>query len=354
MFFFCILLIGQDKLSSYDTIINISYVIFLVLLELSKYFLKINKNIISMFQIMIIIIVKIQGFSAVNLFIPLMVYEIFNWSIINFIVIITVISSNFTFFKEPISNEIIYTILLYLYLFEAESKFKDKIELKRLNKLQGLQKDMLQEKVVNIRKYMEQKDITAALKERNYMAQKIHDHMGHRVTSAIMQLEVVKETMGKSNEISMKYLLTAMDSLRCGMDEVREFLRNSKPGEGVVSLEEIKKDLLSFQYSTNIKTHIEIKGDIKRFKTSQIAVIQDNLREALTNASKYSKASNLYFSINVYNKFARIGIRDDGRGSSDITKSLGLMGMEERIEAINGKIQFYNDEGFVINMIINF
>lgn len=352
--FFCILLIGENLLSSYNIILNISCVIFLVLLQLSKSFLKINKNLISLIEILFIIIARSQGAIAINMFIPILVYELFKWSMVNFIVTFITVMVEFTFFNAPIVNEIIYITLVYLYIFEAESKYNDSIELKKLNKLESIQKNMLQEKIINMRKYMEQKDIAAALKERNYMAQKIHDHMGHRVTSAIMQLEVVKETMGKNNEISMKYLLTAMDSLRCGMDEVREFLRNSKPGESTVSLEEIKKELLAFQYSTNIKTHIEIEGDLSKFKTSQIGVIQDNLREALTNVSKYSKASNLYFSINVYNKFARIGIRDDGVGCTDIKKSLGLMGMEERMEAINGKIQFYSNEGFVINMIINF
>ena len=51
--------------------------------------------------------------------------------------------------------------------------------------------------------------------------------------------------------------------------------------------------------------------------------------------------------------FYRVEIRDNGRGVEKLSKGLGLRGIEERLEEINGRVECYNDNGFVVNMIIN-
>lgn len=350
---FCALIICTKSISTYEVIVNICYVSFLILIQLSKSIFKVNKYICTAMEALSIILFKYFGAIAVELFMPIVIYEIFNAGFMNFIAISIFIIADFLFFKGEAANFVIFSVLVNLYLYEGDKQYKIRHELKLLNKLQSARGYMLKEKMKNMHNLIKQKDTVAALRERNYMAQKVHDHLGHRITSSIMQLEVTKETLGKDNELSRKYLLTAMDSLRCGMEEVRGFLKNAKPGEKVISIEDIKKQLLEFQYSTNIKTHMDINGDVKRLKIEHIKVILENLREALTNTAKYSEASNIYFSINIYNKFARVEVRDDGKGSEGMSKNLGLRGMEERVEKIGGKIQFYNDNGFVINMIIN-
>lgn len=50
--------------------------------------------------------------------------------------------------------------------------------------------------------------------------------------------------------------------------------------------------------------------------------------------------------------FYRVEIRDNGRGVEKLSKGLGLRGIEERLEEINGRVEYYNDNGFVVNMII--
>lgn len=351
--FFAVLIIGSESTNSYDTIVNIIYVIILISIQLVEDYFKRNRAFFNLLELLLIVILKSIGRISLELFVPIIIYEVFKASYMNYLLMIFFSIASFILFHIEFVNYIIFCIIINLYLYEADKQYKDKLELKKLNKMQSAIGFMLQEKMLNMNKYLEQKDVVAALKERNYMAQKIHDHLGHRITSSIMQLEVTKETLGKDNEVSRKYLLSAMDSLRRGMEEIRVFLRNAKPGDKVVSIEEIKKQFLEFQYSTNIKTHLDINGNIDRINMSVMRVIEENLREALTNAAKYSNASNIYLSINIYNKFLRVEIRDDGSGVENINKSLGLKGMEERIESIGGRIQFYNDAGFAINMIIN-
>lgn len=351
--FFCVLIIGSNATDSFNTLLNVIFVMLLLLLQLSKDFFNLRDIYVSIIEIIAIILLKRSGYNALELFVPIIIYEIFNVSYANYICLISFTLISFMFFKVEVVYFSIYAIMINLYLYESEKQYKDNKELKKIYKLQSAQKFMLEERMTNMNKYLEQKDVVAGLKERNYMAQKVHDHLGHRITSSIMQLEVTKATLGKDNETSLKYLLTAMDSLRCGMEEIRGFLKNAKPGEKIISVEDIKRQLLEFQFNTGIKTHFDIKGDISKLNISILKVVSENLREALTNAAKYSGASNIYFTFNIYNKFIRAEIKDDGCGATNINKSLGLTGMEERILSLGGRIEFYSKDGFIINMIMN-
>ena len=130
-------------------------------------------------------------------------------------------------------------------------------------------------------------------------------------------------------------------------------LNHIKPKEKVIGIEDIKESILKFKFNTMIKTILNIKGDIEKLSLSEMVVIQENIKEALTNASKYSDASEVRINIFVFNKFARVEVRDNGVGCKVIKKSLGLSGMEKRLIDIGGNLECFNDNGFVVNMIFN-
>ena len=144
-----------------------------------------------------------------------------------------------------------------------------------------------------------------------------------------------------------------MSNLREGMEEIRDFLRQVKPGQAVIGIETIKELVLKFQYATGIETVFLCDGDTSAIKLMELRIIEDNIKEALTNAAKYSNATKITVSILVFNMFYRVEIRDNGRGVEKLSKGLGLRGIEERLEEINGRVEYYNDNGFVVNMIIN-
>ena len=201
-------------------------------------------------------------------------------------------------------------------------------------------------------RYIEQNKLMTKLKERNYIAQKLHDHLGHRITSSIMQLEVTKETIGTNNEISMKYLESAMSNLREGMEEIREFLRNIKPTEKLVRVEDIKDMIFEFQYNTSIKCKFILEGQIDHISSRMMQVFNDNIKESLTNISKYANATEAIVGIYIYNKVIRVEVRDNGIGCEKVNQDLGFKGMKERLREINGVLNYYNDNGFVVSMLV--
>ena len=334
-------------------LMNSIFIIALCIFQLLKNLFKVPFKIVTFIQIFILLIsIKFLSKETFLLF-PILFFELVKdkLSIEKEMIFLSVIM--ITFLRENIAYLIIYTVILTLYLYEIKEREEESKNLKDIKKDNRKEKFIMEEKVSNFNRYLEQNEVVISLRERNIMAQKLHDHLGHRITSSIMQLEVTKETLGKNNEMSMKYLLSAMENLRVGMEEIRTVLRNVKPKDRTITIENIKKLLLEFQYNSGIKTHFYLEGEVEKLGVKRLIVIEENIKEALTNALKYSKASQINVSILIYNKVARIEIKDNGQGSSNIKKGLGLIGMEERLEKINGNMKIDGSDGFTLNMILN-
>ncbi|MGM9978109.1 MAG: sensor histidine kinase [Clostridium sp.] len=334
-------------------LMNSIFIIVLCIFQLLKNLFKVPFKIVTAIQIFILLIsIKFLSKETFLLF-PILFFELVKdkLSIEKEMIFLSVIM--ITFLRENIAYLIIYTVILTLYLYEIKEREEESKNLKDIKKDNRKEKFIMEEKVSNFNRYLEQNKVVISLRERNIMAQKLHDHLGHRITSSIMQLEVTKETLGKNNEMSMKYLLSAMENLRVGMEEIRTVLRNVKPKDRIITIENIKKLLLEFQYNSGIKTHFHLEGEVEKLGVKRLIVIEENIKEALTNTLKYSKASQINVSILIYNKVARIEIKDNGQGSSNIKKGLGLIGMEERLEKINGNMKIDGSDGFTLNMILN-
>ena len=340
------------------TIYAILIILLIDCIHLIKNIIKINYKIITLIELGLVVVSMFIGHTYTALLFTILLFDLFEG---NLTLYINVAISIFTLYltsleyisiKELIIISII-IIITNLYLYEIKDKLSEEEKYKKLNKDSNNSKIVMEKKIDELEKYLDQNNIITVLKERNFIAQKLHDHLGHRITSSIMQLEVTKEMIGNNDEIAKKSLVTAMGNLREGMEEIRDFLRQVKPGQSVIGIENIKELVLKFQYVSGIETVFLCDEDTSAIKLMELRIIEDNIKEALTNAAKYSNATKITVSILVFNMFYRVEIRDNGRGVEKLSKGLGLRGIEERLEEINGRVEYYNDDGFVVNMIIN-
>ena len=65
------------------------------------------------------------------------------------------------------------------------------------------------------------------------------------------------------------------------------------------------------------------------------------MQEALTNVARHAVAENVAVRIDQSDDGIRVSVRDDGRGFSESQtgKTLGLLGMRERIMTLGGKLE---------------
>lgn len=328
--------------------------IILLIIEVVKNILESNNRIFTFLQLLISIVTIYYNFPISIYLIPMYLFELIGFIVPSLAFILINFGITYFLYKTNYFENIIYITIITFYLYKCSNQEKSIKELKFKNKNTREEVFKKQEDIKNLNKLLNQSEINMSLKERNLMSQKLHDHLGHRITSSIMQLEVTKEMLNSDMELSKKYLCSAMDNLRSGMEEIRDFLRKAKPNERVISIETIKKDIYEFQYRTKIKVNLNFEGDVQKLNYKALSIINTNINECLINVCKHSMGNSVNISFNIYNKFCRIDILDNGDGAIKIVKGLGLTGIEERLKSIGGKAIFSSNDGFKTTMIINY
>lgn len=347
------LALSGPKVEAENIFYNAIYVLIICILEIIKNLIKINYKMVTIVQMLIITLLLYFGYIGVILLLPIIFFELAKRKMAIFYSTSFTIALTAILVRENIIHSAIYIVLINLYLYQVKGQEESITQLKESSKVARDERNSMKKKLLSFDKYLEQSNTLASLKERNFIAQKLHDKLGHRITGSLMQLEVTKVKMDEDTETSKKHLINAMENLRQGMDEIRLVLRNVKPRDKVIGIEDIKEELLKFEYSSGIKTTLVIEGDLDRLRLNILLIIQDNIKESLTNSAKYSKATEIKVSILIYNKIARIEVRDNGVGCQQVKMGMGLRGIEERMLGINGRLEYYNDKGFVINMLLN-
>lgn len=200
--------------------------------------------------------------------------------------------------------------------------------------------------------YENQVIYTSKLEERNKISQQLHDKVGHTISGSLMQLEAVKLLMDKDKEKANMFLDNTIEVLRQGMESIRIVLHSIKPASEQMGVNKIKLMLNKVSSRSNVKCNLIYNGNLQRISYLQWKIIDDSLKECITNTIKYSKATKITVNIEIFNKIIRVEIKDNGIGAFKIKKSMGIKGIEERCEQIMGKVIIDGSSGFSVILIL--
>jgi len=164
----------------------------------------------------------------------------------------------------------------------------------------------------------------------------------------LMQLQVVQKLYDKDDETAKKYLESSIEGVSDSLTVIRNTAYNIKPKEEI-GIGYIEKLIKEFKFCNVDFKHT---GDALSIPPNIIGIINTNIKEALTNASRYSNADNIIIRIDVNEKFVRLYIKDNGEGAANIKEGLGLSGMRERVKNAGGSISISGEDGFLIVCII--
>lgn len=189
--------------------------------------------------------------------------------------------------------------------------------------------------------------ITAQEEERKRIARELHDETSQSITSINVGLTLLQE-YPIPDEAQQK-VVELKEITQQTLDEVHYISWSLRPSvlDDLGLLPAIKKYVIEYMKKYPIDVDIQVIGFkyvrlLPLFEVTIYRVIQ----EALTNAARHSKAENISIILKHTNGNVSIIIEDDGVGfdtnrilTRNLTKDhLGLKGMQERIESINGKL----------------
>ena len=198
----------------------------------------------------------------------------------------------------------------------------------------------LREQMANQRRMGQDMEHAARLEERNRMAARIHDEIGHGVSGSILLLEGAKLTMEKDPEKAKEALETATENLRLAVDDIRAALREERPEKSESSLARIAATLSQFEAEhPNVQTELSTEGDMESIPLLVWVCLQENLKETLTNLLKHSNATRFTVSVSYQNQLVRAAFQDNGE-AEDFEPDMGLASIEERCAMCHGRCFF--------------
>jgi signal transduction histidine kinase len=188
----------------------------------------------------------------------------------------------------------------------------------------------------------------AEVKERNRIAREIHDNVGHSIAGILIQLQASYKLLDKDGQKSRDILKKSIDCLADAVTLLRDTVHNIKPKE-ILGVDYVKCLIQEFSFCP---VDFQFSGDFNSLSPGHLEILSTNIKEALTNTVKHSRATNVVIKMDINERYARLYIKDNGIGCSKIKEGLGISGMKERIENMGGSISISSDNGFMIVCLI--
>ncbi len=182
--------------------------------------------------------------------------------------------------------------------------------------------------------------------ERERVARDLHDTLSQGVTALVLQLEAVSANLENGQIERAKEIVSHTSShARETLSESRAVLQALREPEikKVNFREKFEAEILRFKhlYNGRLDVDIRLSDDLKEAIGNQVVLI---LRESLNNIYKHAKASQVSVLIYCHEDVLTMKISDNGIGFSQgkikhFYGHFGIIGMEERIKSINGKLE---------------
>ena len=186
------------------------------------------------------------------------------------------------------------------------------------------------------------------LRERNRIAREIHDTVGHKATGVLIQLQAAYRIFDIDRDKSKIIIYKCIDALSSTVTILRDTVYNIKPIEKL-DVNYIKDIIDNFKFCP---VNFKFQGNFEKLETDKLDILSTNIMEALTNAAKHSKATQVNITLDVNENYTRLCIKDNGVGCNKIIEGLGISGMKERMANIDGSISISSAAGFMLVFII--
>ncbi len=213
------------------------------------------------------------------------------------------------------------------------------------------QQRSLAEANLKLTHYTQTLEDLAASKERSRIAQELHDTLSHTLSGLSLQLETMKAYWDVDPVTARKRLDISLAATRSGLEETRRVLMalRAKPLEELGLVPAIR------QIAEAAATHTGLKLDIILPDTAPVLSPEAEqclfrvAQEAITNVMQHARAQQLTVKLEFTESNVALTVRDDGAGF-DINKindekHFGLLGMKERVQVVNGKLEITSKPG---------
>ncbi|USB32852.1 sensor histidine kinase [Paenibacillus sp. YPG26] len=208
------------------------------------------------------------------------------------------------------------------------------------------------------------KIILAQEEERKRISREIHDGPAQLLANLVLRTEIVERMIVKQEfKMVQEEIVDLKGQVRASLEEMRKVIFNLRPMalDDLGLIPTLRKYVHDYEEKSKIRATFETRGKEQRLSSAMEAAIFRLVQEALTNAAKHAYPTFVGVEITYQAQMIKIMVQDNGLGFrveslEQKTKEhshFGLIGMRERVELLDGRMEIESAENQGTKIIIH-
>jgi signal transduction histidine kinase len=184
--------------------------------------------------------------------------------------------------------------------------------------------------------------VTAADEARRRIERDLHDGTQQRLVSLGLAVRAAEANLAPERQDVQDQLSRVAIGLAAAVEDLQELSRGIHPA--ILARGGLGPALQTLAHRSDIPVDVDVTTDARFSEPIEVAVYFV-ASEALANAAKHAQASRIELSLGTHDGSLLLSIRDDGIGGADSEHGSGLVGLQDRVEALGGTITVASPEG---------
>ncbi len=225
--------------------------------------------------------------------------------------------------------------------------------------IQGIGRDITEKKTAEetLRKSREQlRNLASHLQsireeERTVVAREIHDELGQALTAIKMDLSWLNKRMPEKQDLLFKKTKSMSELIDSTIQTVQRISAELRPGllDDIGILAAIEWQAEEFKKRTGVACELSVGSQDITLDSERSTAIFRIFQETLTNITRHANATKVKVNLLKKGNRLELKIKDNGKGISEEkisdSKSLGLVGIQERVHFLGGTITIKGIQG---------
>ena len=184
--------------------------------------------------------------------------------------------------------------------------------------------------------------VAASDEARRRFERDLHDGAQQRLVSLALELQSAESLTPEDLEDLRAQLSRVGEGLTSVFDDLRELSRGIHPA--ILSEGGLEPALRALARRSAVPVKLEVRIDGRLGEGIEVAAYYV-VSEALANVAKHADASVAEVNVEARNGVLDLMITDNGMGGADPAKGSGLVGLKDRVEALDGTIAVVSPPG---------
>jgi signal transduction histidine kinase len=177
--------------------------------------------------------------------------------------------------------------------------------------------------------------VAASDGERRRLERNLHDGAQQRLVALAIGLRIIDRLVDTDPDGAHEALKRASEELSATLAELRELARGLHPA--VLSDHGLEPAIRSLMQRAPLPVELTFEALERPSDPVEVAAYYV-IAESLTNVAKYAHATVARVEVRALGDRLLIEVADDGAGGADLSKGSGLLGLQDRVAALGGRL----------------